>query len=611
MFLVLVAKAPAPVWKVARSSKTGAIVNIERRREYVNHYSFHIIDPEWGHVTIKMSGHPPFGAQIILNGHEYVARQAAAAGIAFGKAGNCFTAVADPAGLARIADALSQHAAVGRLGQVCQRWIYTACLCFGLDLDEQHRSGFGYGLAVYQLEYSRNLIFADGATMQRVFDTVVDRTRSRLDVPKIRTVFGTAQRPRRTRKHSSVIEAAIETPTYDLTVFKLHFGRLTGKAYTKDEMCWGTPSVQTLVAMASVMFQELEEVPMTMVGGLDVHRQQITFDYVDDDGLVHWGQIRPATRKTLRGWLAEHFRDGDADFALEGCTGWRYVSEELAAAGLGVHLGDPAETAALRGRKKRAKTDRADARLLRTLLVEGRFPESWIPPAHVVEVRTLGRLYCTLMDERRAWQQRIHAQVFHQGCPPIRALLTRAGREALAGAELSAAGRQYVDTALRRIDELSAEIDPLRTQLISFARRQPGCRALQRHYGVGWLCAVIIWAEIGDARRFSSSDQLVRFAGLDVTVYSSDAKRAPGHLSRQGSPELRWAAFEAAKSAARRGSPDHGYYHKLAAKHDGHNGKNPTLAVERKILRRCYHTLRELGDAALALPDIRPQEVAA
>jgi hypothetical protein len=92
-------------------------VNIERRREYVNHYSFHIIDPQWGHVTIKMSGHPPFGAQIILNGHDYVARQATAAGIAFGKAGNCFTAVADPAGLARIADALSQHATVGRLGQ--------------------------------------------------------------------------------------------------------------------------------------------------------------------------------------------------------------------------------------------------------------------------------------------------------------------------------------------------------------------------------------------------------------------------------------------------------------------------------------------------------------
>src|ERR1700730_17083655 len=290
----------------------------------------------------------------------------------------------------------------------------------------------------------------------------------------------------------------------------------------------GTPSAQTLVEFASEFFRELEEVPMTMIGGFDVHRKQITFDLVDDDGLVRWGQIRPATRTTLRRWLGEQCSEGDAEFALEGCTGWRYVVEELAAAGVVAHLGDPAEIAGLRGPKKRAKTDRADARLLRTLLLEGRFPESWIPPAHVVEIRTLGRLYCTLMDERRAWQQRIHAQLFHQGCPPIKALLSAAGRDALAQTELSAAGSQYVDTALRRIDELSAEIEPLRTQLVTFARRQRGCQALQRHYGIGWRCAAIIWAEIGDARRFASSDQLVRFAGLDVTVYSSAGKCSPG-----------------------------------------------------------------------------------
>src|ERR1700757_3586347 len=365
----------------------------------------------------------------------------------------------------------------------------------------------------------------------------------------------------------------------------------------------GTPSAKTHVEFASVIFRELEEVPMTIVGGLDVHRQQITFDYVDNDGLVRWGQIRPATRNTLRAWLAGHCPEGDGEFALEGCTGWRYVTEELAGAGVDVHLGDPAEIAAARGPKKRAKTDRADARLLRTLLVEGRFPESWIPPAHVLEVRTLGRLYCALMEERRGWQQRIHAQLFHQGCPPITALLSSAGRETLAGAELSAGGRQDVDTALRRIDELGTEIEPLRAQLVNFARRQQGCQALQaRHFGIGWLCAAIIWAEIGDARRFNSSDKLVRFAGMDITVYSSDAKRAPGHLSRRGCPELRWAVFEAAKCAPRRGSPDCAYYHQLAAKHDGHNGKNPTLAVQRKLLRRCYHTLRALGDAALSAP---------
>jgi transposase len=288
------------------------------------------------------------------------------------------------------------------------------------------------------------------------------------------------------------------------------------------------------------------------------------------------------------------------------------VVDELAAAGVVAHLGDPAEIAALRGPKKRAKTDRADARLMRTLLLEGRFPESWIPPAHVSEIRTLGRLYCALMDERRVWQQRIHAQLFHQGCPPVRALLSVAGRDALMAAELSVAGQQYVDTALRRIDELTVEIDPVRRQLVSFAQHQPGCQALQAcQYGVGWLCAAIMWAEIGDARRFDSSDQLVRFAGMDVTVYSSADKRSPGHLSRQGSPQLRWATFEAAKCAARRGSPDYAYYQRLVAKHDGHNGKNPTLAVERKILRRSYHTLRALGDDALAMPGLQVKEVAA
>jgi hypothetical protein len=214
---------------------TGAITNLEKKTEYVNHYSFQIMDPDWGHVTIKMSGHPPFGAQVILNGHEYVACQARRAQTAFGKDGNCFTAVADSAGLARVADALSQHAAVGRLGQVCDRWIYTACLCFALDSGEQRRSGFGYTYSIYQVEYSRNLPFSVGAQTQQLFDRIVDRTRSRLNVPAVRTIFGAKNRPHRNRSATTAIEAVIETPRYDLTWFKVTFGRPSVKAYTKGE----------------------------------------------------------------------------------------------------------------------------------------------------------------------------------------------------------------------------------------------------------------------------------------------------------------------------------------------------------------------------------------
>jgi transposase len=289
----------------------------------------------------------------------------------------------------------------------------------------------------------------------------------------------------------------------------------------------------------------------------------------------------------------------DAAFAVEGCTGWRFVVEELRRAGIAPHLAEPADTAAQRGRKKRAKTDRADARLLRTLLAQQRLPASWIPPAGVLEVRTLARLYVALLAERRAWRQRIHAQLFHQGAPPVATLLTADGQAALAQAELSPAGRQVVETALAAIDSLTGLLLPLRAQLQAIGARQPGCRALTEEYGIGPLTGAIVWAELGDCRRFASSDQAVRFAGLDVTVWSSDSKRAPGRLARPGAPALRWALYEAAKNAFRPTSPDHAYYR---AARDRLDGKLATLSVARKLARRCFHALRRLGDDAWGTP---------
>src|SRR5713101_8201289 len=236
VFLVLAAKAPARVWEIRRSQSTGVIGNIAKKTTYVNHYSFHIMDPAWGHVTIKMSGHPPFPAQVILNGHEYVAAAAGAAGVGFAKEGNCFTGIADPQGLAQVADTLSQPAAIGRLGQVCDRWIYSACLCFGLDIAGQARSGFRYSYSIYQAEYSRNLLFRSGGQMEDLFDRILDRTRSRLDIPTLRTLFGLKNRPHSNRAAGPPAqEAVIEKPQYGLTWFRIRFGLLQLKAYTKGE----------------------------------------------------------------------------------------------------------------------------------------------------------------------------------------------------------------------------------------------------------------------------------------------------------------------------------------------------------------------------------------
>ena len=89
-----------------------------------------------------------------------------------------------------------------------------------------------------------------------------------------------------------------------------------------------------------------------------------------------------------------------------------------------------------------------------------------------------------------------------------------------------------------------------------------------RLYGVGPLpLAMTCW--LGGAGRFSSSRKAVRFAGLDVTVCSSDGKRSPGHLSRQGREILRWVAYEAGKTHGRASAPGHDYYAAVKDRQDG------------------------------------------
>lgn len=335
---------------------------------------------------------------------------------------------------------------------------------------------------------------------------------------------------------------------------------------------------------------------MTIVVAFDQHREQITFDALETEtGELHRGRIRPADRLGFRRWL-RRWGGAEIEAALEATTGWRFMVEELRAVGAQVHLAEPAETSARRGPKKRAKNDRQDARHLRELLQAGRVPESWIAPRHILELRSKVRLRHTLIDERGEWQQRVQAQLYHHGVERRRQLLVGDGRSWLESLDLPDAARRQIGVALSMIDAVDRQLRPLDAELRSLARRQPGCRALQTHYGIGEITSLAILAELGDARRFSSSRHAVRYAGLDITVFESDRKRAPGHLSRQGPPALRWALFEAAQVARRPSSPDRDYYEQAAARLGGNRA---CLSIARKLLKRSFHTLRELGEEAL------------
>ena len=248
------------------------------------------------------------------------------------------------------------------------------------------------------------------------------------------------------------------------------------------------------------------------------------------------------------------------------------------------------------------REDRTDSRHLRELLAEGRLPECWIPPPVILECRALLETYHDLRAEHTAWVQRIHAVFFHQGAPALGDGALRTDRDlqalrAAAAAHLSPAGQLQVATALDMLAGLEARLGVLRHRLLAAARGLTGARVLAgRLYGVGPVTGLAMTCWLGGAGRFSSSRKAVRFAGLDVTVWSSDRKGPPGRLSRQGPPVLRWAVYEAGKTRARVSAPDHGYY---AAVKDRKDGKRAALSEARKILRQACHILAELGDDAL------------
>jgi hypothetical protein len=235
IFQIFVSRAPGLLWNVRENRQGRPVVRRAKKWPLINHYHFHLIDREWGHVTIRMSGHPPFGRQINVNGPEWVQRQAQRSGVATVKEENCFVGGSEVRALNELAAKLDSPSGLASLAVMVDRWIYSAGLCFALNAEEQMRSGFYYQYSCAQIEYSRNLLFKSGRRLDQIYQGLIERTRLLLDVPRLKTIFGRKHRPHLKPKEGGRLEKIIERSTYDLTVFKLHFGKLTLKMDDKGD----------------------------------------------------------------------------------------------------------------------------------------------------------------------------------------------------------------------------------------------------------------------------------------------------------------------------------------------------------------------------------------
>lgn len=304
----------------------------------------------------------------------------------------------------------------------------------------------------------------------------------------------------------------------------------------------------------------------------------------------------PADRESLGVWV-DGFEGRLARVAIEATTGWKWIANFLIARGVEeVLLVDPGEAAARKGKKRRAKTDRLDARFLLTLLAGGMLPEAWLPPTEICELRALTRTRKALVDQRTATAERVQALLQHEGWPCQRGrLLTHAGRRWVEALELEPTSRLLLDVLLGTIDDLERRLQPLEAELRRRAKEDTRLRALQTLYGVGPVVACHLLAEIGAARRFRRARQVVRLSGLDPVVLESGNTKRRGRLAKAGPPLLRWALVEAAKQASRPQSPDHQRWQRISARR---GTQVASLTIARTLAGRAHRLLLELEQAA-------------
>jgi transposase len=334
-----------------------------------------------------------------------------------------------------------------------------------------------------------------------------------------------------------------------------------------------------------------------LYAAIDIHKHVLQAALLEPtSGELHDARF-PATREALREW-AMPLRGRVAAVAIEATSGWRWIWRELSALGFEVQLAEPAQTRALRGRKRKAKNDRLDARWLTLLLAKEMLPRSWIPPEDIQRLRDLTRLRQALRHDRTSWAQRLHAVLAHEGWPCSRSqLLSTKGRRWLTGLALDTHVRGLVDAHLAVIDAVSAQMAEVERVLGLLGRSDRRLQALQTIYGVGPIVACHLLAEIGDARRFRRAEQIVRVAGLDPVVLDSAETKRRGKLSKQGSPHLRWALVQAAQHAAVHPdrSPDGEHYRALKQRI---GSQRAAVSTARRIAKRAYHVLATLETAA-------------
>ena len=351
------------------------------------------------------------------------------------------------------------------------------------------------------------------------------------------------------------------------------------------------------------MSRRLLSRPLGRCIGLDVHLDFIVIAICEEGKVWSAGRV-PSTPEGIA-TLIESLLPSDR-VVLEVTGSSREIARLLEPHVSKVIVVSPGDTGISQAR---AKTDRLDARTLAKLLWTGELEAVWMPPEWTSRMRRRLSRRQQLVWARSRAKNEIHAVLMRRlkGRPPVSDLFGVKGLKWLRGLQLPVEEDETVKACLRHIEFLDSEIEQVERLIATEALQSPQIKRLMTVPGVNVICAAIFLAAVGDIHRFKSSRPLVAYLGLDPRVYQSGSGPARGgRISKQGSPQARWALVEAARSVTQQPGPLHAFYERIRAR-KGHNAAVVAVARKLAVLFWCMLTREE--DYAHQQPSLTAQKL--
>jgi transposase len=319
--------------------------------------------------------------------------------------------------------------------------------------------------------------------------------------------------------------------------------------------------------------------------GIDLHRRRSVIVRMTEKGEVLSTTQIDNDPLALADAIAE--AGPDPEVALESTYGWYWAADLLQANGARVHLVHPL---GLHWDSRRVKNDVRDATALANRLRQNDLPESWIAPPAVREMREIVRYRAKLTVLRSSAKAQIHAVMAKHGyLPALDDMFGPGGQVLIDEMPFEGVYRLRVESLRDLLELFDRELSMVEREMRRMFKDHAGYHAIQAITGVGPVMAAIFCAEIGDVTRFPTARHLCSWAGVTPKVRDSDEKIQRGHITKQGSGLVRWAACEAV-ARYHGGAPIRPAYKRIA---DRRGKMIARVAAARKLLSLVYYGLRD------------------